>query len=498
MTVMGSAAAGRIGQDWRRWPAGAKAVLLERLQGMRRRFDVETFSSVCDFTEAQVRATRTADEHKYTLYGGSRGPGKSHWLRWYLVWRLLRWAEEGHKGVRVGLFCEDYPSLKDRQISKISRWPAWMGYLKSTKVDGMGFFLWPEYGGGGILLRNLNDATKYQSVEFAGVAIDELTRNPERTFDELRGSLRWPGIQDTFFTGATNPNGRFFKWVRRYWVERDLPEHLQEIAGEFAYVKALPMDNPYLTEDYWQMLNTLAPRLQAAWRDGSWYVAVEGLVYETFDERNVTEDGPDMSLPFEIAIDDGYIDPRATLFIQRSGTRILVFDELYHSKKLEEESIREILERCLWWTMELAAETVDEDAMEDEDAVRAMGLPEYAAYLQRIGVRLPELAAVSHEAVALRRRLRQADIPARNWLAVKAGGKVSTRGEAIKLTRGYMCDGQGYRALQVNGRCRNLIDEITSGYRNKEGADGFEDVPEDGDDHACDALGSWVWLRARR
>ena len=36
------------------------------------------------------------------------------------------------------------------------------------------------------------------------------------------------------------------------------------------------------------------------------------------------------------------------------------------------------------------------------------------------------------------------------------------------------------------------------GYRNKEGPDGFEDKPEDGNDHACQALESWVWLRVRR
>ena len=85
-----------------------------------------------------------------------------------------------------------------------------------------------------------------------------------------------------------------------------------------------------------------------------------------------------------------------------------------------------------------------------------------------------------------------------NWLATKAGGKVSTRQQAIQLTRGYILDGQGRRVLQVNGRCKHLLDEITSGYRNKEGPDGFEDKPEDGNDHACNALESWCWLRARR
>jgi len=460
------------------------------------------FSELCGFYDKQWEACDVADERKYVLYGGSRGPGKSYWLRWYLVRRLMMWAAEGHQHVRVALFCEDYPSLKDRQVSKIAQWPRWLGELKTSKEDGLGFYLLPQFGGGGILLRNLDDPTKYQSSEWAGIAIDELTKNPERIFDELRGSLRWPGIDDTFFVSASNPNGRYFKWVRRYWIERDLPDNLEPIADEFAYVKALPADNPHLSDDYWLMLDTLGPRLRQAWRDGDWYVAVEGLVYDTFSEDNVSVDEPDPDRPFEIAIDDGYIDPRATVFIQRQSNRILVFDELYQTKTLEEQTIRDILERCLWWFARLHPERVNELRDDDEwlggDEVGALSLVELAQYLRAIDAPMPELAAVSHEAVALQRRLREADIPARNWLATRAGGKVSTRQEAIKVTRGYILDGQGRRALQIHGRCKNLLDEITSGYRNKEGPDGFEDKPEDGNDHACNALESWCWLRARR
>ena len=52
------------------------------------------FSELCGFTERQWQATETADRHKYTLFGGSRGPGKSYWLRWYLVRRLLKAVPE--------------------------------------------------------------------------------------------------------------------------------------------------------------------------------------------------------------------------------------------------------------------------------------------------------------------------------------------------------------------------------------------------------------------
>lgn len=455
---------------------------------------VLNFSELCGFSPKQWTATEVADTHKYPLFGGSRGPGKSYWLRWYGVRRLLKWAAQGHHHANIMLACEDYPSLKDRHISKIAaEFPAWLGALKETQQKGLGFHLHARYGGGSILLRNLDDPTKYMSAEFAGILIDEITKNPVSTFDVLRGSLRWPGIHDTFLAGACNPAAN---WVRDYWIERRLPEQLAREADQFAFVPALPMDNPHLDPSYWQMLDTLSGPLRAAWLHGDWYAAVEGLVYELFGEGNVVETEPDPERPFEIAIDDGYIDPRACLFIQRQANGdILVFDELYDLKRLEEESISAIFDKCLAhfgggdFGAQLAANHIEWDTLDWAQKAETAG---------RYKLPVPELAAVSHEAVALQNRLRRADIPARNWLSVKAGGGGSTRLAAITLTRSLICDGKGYRAIKVHRRCRHLLDEIRAGYKYPEGKHGLETKPEDGNDHAANALESWVWLRARR
>jgi hypothetical protein len=215
------------------------------------------------------------------------------------------------------------------------------------------------------------------------------------------------------------------------------------------------------------MLDTLPGALRLAWRYGDWFAAVEGLVYDTFTADNLTDQEPDPERPIELAIDDGYVDPRATLFIQRlPGGDILVFDELYQTKTLEERTVADIIDRCT-----------------------ANGWPR------------PELAAVSHEAPALRERLRKADIPARNWLAAKTlvTGERSKRVAAIKRTRELVCDGQGHRAIKVHRRCKHLLDEIMAGYKYPEGKRGsIDDMPEDGNDHAADALASWVFLRAQR
>ena len=420
------------------------------------------FTDLAHLTPRQWDAIDAMRQRRYVLYGGARGGGKSRLLRWGSLLFLLEAAARGFRGVRTMLACEDYPSLYERQISKVQEeFPAALGEYMISRNE---FRLRPSLGGGVIAFRNLDDPSKYMSSEYALIAVDEVNKNRERTFHILRGSLRWPGFADTRFIGACNPDSN---WVRAYWIEKALPPELEPEADEFAFVPALPTDNPYLPPSYMAMLNTLPAVLREAWLHGNWYAGIEGLVYDTFTADNLTDQEPDPERPIKLAIDDGYVDPRATLFIQRQpGGDILVFDELYQTKTLEERTVQDILDRC-----------------------EAQGWPR------------PELAAVSHEAPALRERLRKADIPARNWLATKTlvTGERSKRVAAIKRTRELICDGQGHRAIRVHRRCKHLLDEIMAGYKYPEGKRAsVDDMPEDGTDHAVNAMESWVFLRAQR
>src|ERR1700677_1054313 len=109
--------------------------------------------------QAQWDAWCKSATHRFLLYGGQAGGGKSHFLRWWSVFYLMALAEQGVKGATVGLFCEDYPSLLDRQISKIrTEFPPGLGVLKEGVTRD--FHLTPRYGSGRILLRNLDDPAK--------------------------------------------------------------------------------------------------------------------------------------------------------------------------------------------------------------------------------------------------------------------------------------------------------------------------------------------------
>jgi len=160
--------------------------------------NARTLSSILTFQPKQQKALKTLlkKDTKYLLYGGAMAGGKSFFLRWSAILYLVYLYQHYHKrGIEVGLFSEDYPTLKDRQISKLQREvPEWVGKLKDDPIHGLCFRLTKELGYGLILLRNLDDPSKYMSSEFAGIFVDELTRNEEQTFSDLRNRLRYPGI----------------------------------------------------------------------------------------------------------------------------------------------------------------------------------------------------------------------------------------------------------------------------------------------------------------
>lgn len=214
------------------------------------------------------------------LYGGAMHGGKSYFLRWAALGLVIYYSQLlGKTGVSVGLFSEDYPTLKDRQISRIAtEFPPELGELKATQNEGHCFFVSERYGGGRILLRNLDDPSKFMSTEFAAILVEELTKNPLTTFQNLRTRLRYPGINNPKFIGATNPGGIGHVWCKSHWIDKNAGDFEQD---KFKYIPATLNDNKFTTEGYRIQLESLPERLKKAYKEGDWD-AFEGQFFSTF------------------------------------------------------------------------------------------------------------------------------------------------------------------------------------------------------------------------
>lgn len=290
---------------------------------------------------------RTADQNKFTLYGGARGGGKSYGIRWYGIRYLwLAYHVLGLKHVHGALFCEDYPTLRDRHLSKIPlEFPQWMGTWRESDRE---FILAPELGSGVLCFRNLDTPSKYQSAEFAIILVDELTKHQVGTFDILRGSLRWPGIEETRFLAGTNPGDIGHLWVKAYWIDHDFPPEMQDIAHKFAFVQALPSENPHLTNDYWEELKSLPEALARAWVYGEWDV-FEGQVFAQWRQsKHVVKP---FIIPFEWpkwrAVDYGFAAPFCCLWFTSDPAtgRTYVYREVYQTG-LSDAAQSALIYRC--------------------------------------------------------------------------------------------------------------------------------------------------------
>lgn len=306
-----------------------------------------------DWTDKQKAAWEAiAEGYRYILYGGARGGGKSRFLRWALVaWLWMMYKMHGLTKVRVGLFCETYNDLRDRQITKMrSEFPEWMGEIKKTDEDGLCFFLCEEMGSGIIALRNLDDPSKYQSSEFAAIAVDELTKIVKSTFDTLRGSLRWPGVKRTLFLAATNPGSVGHAWVKQLWIDKDFPPEMKAIAHRFKFIQSLPSDNPHLDETYWEELNSLPEDMRRAWVEGDWNVFAGQAFPAWRPNKHVIP-------PFEIpktwmrwrALDWGDAKPFCCLWLAKNpiNGRTYVYKEAYGTGLTDTEQAIRIREMTL-------------------------------------------------------------------------------------------------------------------------------------------------------
>jgi phage terminase large subunit len=330
--------------------------------------EVIKLSEWMNLTEKQLTFWEAWKKYGFPGYGGAAGGGKSYLLRRGSVAMLIKIGLEYKvPDVKLALFCETYEALRDRHLS------TWdisnkFGELGKNDREGLRFKLKPEFGGGQLSLRNLDDPNKYDSAEFAGIAVDEFTKNPFSIFHDLRKRLRWRTIAEEPhlpcggrvanrkgqvidcpnemhhrvpkwhypFANGTNPGGISHGEYKRLWIQQDFPPELEPIKGEFAFVQAKSSDNPFNPPDYYSKnLATLPEHLRRAYAEGDWDIFAGQFFQEWRRELHVIK-------PFDIppywyrfrAMDWGYNAPASIGWYAKSpDNRVFKYREIYVREK---------------------------------------------------------------------------------------------------------------------------------------------------------------------
>lgn len=226
------------------------------------------------------------------LYGGAAGGGKSSML----LTAALQYVDV--PGYAALLLRRNFTELS-KAGGLIDRSKEW---LKSTDASwNQNDHRWTFPSGAilefGHLLRE-DTVYDYGSTEYQCIGFDELTEFTERQFVYMLSRLRRPSDPCNPLSrvplrarGASNPNGRGKRWVKRRFVDRkpdpDDPEDTPAKRAARIFIPAKLGDNPHVDQDsYREALAQLDPETRAQLLDGRWDVREPGAW--VFDEKALT------------------------------------------------------------------------------------------------------------------------------------------------------------------------------------------------------------------
>lgn len=245
------------------------------------------------------------DKHRYVIFGGARGGGKSWALRTKAIGLAYRYP-----GIKITIIRRTYPELRENHILPLCE----TLHVRDTDPkkrlarynDSKKDILFPN--GSRIIFRyceNDKDSEAFQGFETDILMVDESTHQTEERMKKLNATVR--GVNSfpkrTYYT--CNPGGVGHAWVRRL-VERRFNSN--ENPDDYNFIQSLVTDNKILmetNEDYIRQLEALPPKIREAWLYGRWDV-FEGQVFDTFTddpEHYIDRHWTHVIQPFEIPSD---------------------------------------------------------------------------------------------------------------------------------------------------------------------------------------------------
>ena len=213
--------------------------------------------------------------HKYKLYGGAMGGGKSKWLCESIVDICMKYP--GTEAIMARYHLSDFRNTTLRTLlAAIDHFPEGMWVHNETKKT-----ITNTYNKSRITYFGLSDeegVSKLKSMETNVFGFDEASEIPPGIADMAKTRLRYkPMGQEVprFGLMTTNPEDC---WLKNEFVIGAKEKHIVDgveinvtINGNMVFIPSLPKDNPHLPEDYERDLRKdLPPELVKRYMDGSW------------------------------------------------------------------------------------------------------------------------------------------------------------------------------------------------------------------------------------
>lgn len=218
------------------------------------------------------------DHHKYVIFGGSRGGGKS-----FAVDEKAILSSFKYPGLKCTIIRRTYPELRDNHVEPMKE------MLRCGKKDACAVYNASDKemrlpNGSKIRFRycdNEKALGKIQGQQTDLMFIDEATNIPEEWLKKIYACIRGTNGYPKRIYLTCNPGGVSHGYIRRL-IEGRFEEG--EDPSEYSFIAATLFDNQILMKnnpDYIKQLEALPPKLREAWLNGRWDV-FEGAFFEEF------------------------------------------------------------------------------------------------------------------------------------------------------------------------------------------------------------------------
>lgn len=274
--------------------------------------------------------------HRFEVYRGSAGSGKSHFIAQKIVLKAL-------KSKRRVLICRRHGvTIKETVFALFKDALTGFQIINYCKINNSDkTIVLPN--GSTLIFKGLDDETKLLSLQdISDIFIEEVFECSKDIIEQLNLRMRGSAENQQVFM-AFNPISSKH-WLYDY-CEVNPPE-------SFFYHVSTYKDNKFLPEAYVKSLEDLLvrnPRKAEVFVKGNWGVLLDDLVYPNHEikEFDINELLQNESLVIRCGMDMGFVDPTAivtTLYDKENGT-IYIIDEFYKRGAALEEIVNAIINK---------------------------------------------------------------------------------------------------------------------------------------------------------